>query len=137
MPSPIILATLNSSYFHTSFGLRYLFANLGELKSQTQLLEFTTAQKTIDLAEDILSRKPQIVGLGVYIWNIKETFELVSLLKKIEPKVRVVLGGPEVSFETDNQPIVDKADYVICGEAENLFYDLCKNILNLLVICVF
>ncbi len=130
MPSPIILATLNSSYFHTSFGLRYLFANLGELKSQTQLLEFTTAQKTIDLAEDILSRKPQIVGLGVYIWNIKETFELVSLLKKIEPKVRVVLGGPEVSFETDNQPIVDKADYVICGEAENLFYDLCKNILS-------
>lgn len=130
MQKQIVLATLNSSYFHSSFGLRYLYANLGELQSQTALREFTTSQKVLDLSEEILSYQPKIVALGCYIWNIKETTELVSVLKKLAPNVVVVLGGPEVSFETENQPIFQFADYTICGEADFLFRELCQNVLN-------
>lgn len=129
MQKKIVLATLNSSYFHSSFGLRYLFANMGELQSDTIIVEYTTAQKALDIAEDILSRRPTILGLGVYIWNIKESFELVSLLKKISPELVIVLGGPEVSFETETQPIFLKSDYTICGEGEFLFPELCRKLL--------
>ena len=130
MHKPIVLATLNSSYFHASFGLRYLYANMGDLQANTELVEYTIAQKSHDLAEDILSRKPKILGLGVYIWNIRETYELVSILKRVQPNLVIVLGGPEVSYETETQSIFQKADYTICGEAEFLFPELCKNILN-------
>ncbi|NQW44559.1 MAG: B12-binding domain-containing radical SAM protein [Deltaproteobacteria bacterium] len=130
MHKPIVLATLNSSYFHASFGLRYLYANMGELQAHTELVEYTIAQKSHDLAEDILSRKPKILGLGVYIWNIRETYELVSILKRVQPNLVIVLGGPEVSYETETQSIFQKSDYTICGEAEFLFPELCKNILN-------
>jgi radical SAM superfamily enzyme YgiQ (UPF0313 family) len=130
MQKALVLATLNSSYFHTSFGLRYLYANLGELQARTDLVEYTTAQKPADLAEDILSRTPKILGLGVYIWNIKETYELVSLLKRVAPELVIVLGGPEVSYETEIQPIFQVADYTVCGEAEFLFPELCQKILQ-------
>lgn len=130
MQSKIILTTLNSSYFHSSFGLRYLYANLQELQSDTQILEFTTAQKSLDLAEEILKKRPQIIGLGVYIWNIKETHELVSVLKQIAPDLTIILGGPEVSYETETQTIFEKADFVVCGEGEFLFLELCRKILS-------
>lgn len=130
MQKTILLATLNSSYFHSSFGLRYLLANMGDLQSQTELVEYTTQQKPLDLVESILSRNPKILGLGVYIWNVRETFELVSLLKKIAPDLTIVLGGPEVSYETESQAICQLADYTVCGEAEQLFPELCQKILK-------
>jgi radical SAM superfamily enzyme YgiQ (UPF0313 family) len=126
----ILLATLNAKYIHASFGLRYLYANLGELQSRSQILEFDINQKPLDMAEAILARDPQILGLGVYIWNATETTELVQILKRIRPGLIIVLGGPEVSYETDEQKIVHLADYVITGEADLKFAELCRLILD-------
>jgi radical SAM superfamily enzyme YgiQ (UPF0313 family) len=103
---------------------------MGELQAATEIVEYTTAQKTLDLAENILSRNPKILGLGVYIWNTRETLELVCLLKKIAPELVIVLGGPEVSFETETQTLFEKSDYTICGEGEFLFPELCQKILS-------
>jgi len=130
MQKTIVLSTLNSSYFHSSFGLRYLYANMGELQPVTEIVEYTTAQKNLDLAENILSKQPKILGLGVYIWNVRETLELVCLLKKIAPELVIILGGPEVSFETETQPLFEKSDYTVCGEAEFIFPELCQKILS-------
>src|SRR5438309_406317 len=65
----IILATLNAKYAHCAFGLRYLMANLGELRPRARLLEFDINQRVVDMAEAILCHEPKIVGIGVYIWN--------------------------------------------------------------------
>ena len=97
----IVLATLNAKYPHCAFGLRYLLANMGELRDETVLLEFTINQPTLDILDTILAQRPRIVGLGVYIWNVDETTRLVADLKRVAPEVIVVLGGPEVSYETD------------------------------------
>src|SRR4051794_26217733 len=105
--TPILLATLNAQYIHASLGLRYLLANLGELRARTQLIEFTLEQRPIDVVEALLAHHPTIIGLGVYIWNIAQTTEVVALLKTVRPEVVVVIGGPEVSFECDEQRIVD------------------------------
>ncbi len=128
--SKIVLATLNARYIHASFGLRYLLANLGELQRQTRLLEFTINDNTIDILAAILAEDPQIVGLGVYIWNVEPTYKLVCDLKRVRPDLIVVLGGPEVSYEASGQPIVSLADYVIAGEADLAFEQLCRQILN-------
>jgi radical SAM superfamily enzyme YgiQ (UPF0313 family) len=128
--SDIVLSTLNAKYIHASFGLRYLLANLGGLKPRTVLLEFDINQRPLDIAEILLAQNPKIIGLGVYIWNVVETTEVLAAIKRIRPEVIVILGGPEVSFETDKQEIVRLADHVITGEADLKFAEVCKRLLE-------
>lgn len=130
MMKDILLVTLNSTYQHSSFGLRYLYANLGELQNRAQIMEFTIARDPRDIAEILLRHKPKIIGLGVYIWNAQESLELVSLLKRISPETIVVLGGPEVSHESETNPLCQIADFTIKGEADFLFRDFCANFLS-------
>jgi radical SAM superfamily enzyme YgiQ (UPF0313 family) len=122
----ILLATLNAKFIHCAFGLRCLLANMGELQPRTALLEFEIQQRPLDIVEAILARRPRIVGLGVYIWNVRETTEVVAALKRIAPEVIVILCGPEVSFEWDGQEIVRLADHVITGEADVKFAEVCR-----------
>ncbi len=126
----IQLVTLNARYFHASLGLRYLYANLGALQPQAVIREFITTQRPADIAEQLLAERPRIIGLGVYIWNVVETTQLVAILKAVAPDVIVVLGGPEVSHEPELQPIVAAADYLICGAADLAFAALCAALLR-------
>ncbi|MFA7091862.1 MAG: DUF4080 domain-containing protein, partial [Arcobacteraceae bacterium] len=125
----IILTTLNARYSHTSLGLRYLLANLKELKKEAEILEFVINSSVQTIAEQILEKNPKIIGIAVYIWNALDVCELVKTIKKVSPQTIVVLGGPEVSF----QPLrvnFDSADYIICGEGEVSFYTLCRELLD-------
>jgi radical SAM superfamily enzyme YgiQ (UPF0313 family) len=126
----ILLSTLNARYTHASLGLRYLLANMGELKAQTRIQEFVIGAKTTEMVERILSTQPKIVGFGVYIWNVDETTRLVATLKRVAPHVTIVLGGPEVSYETGEQEIARLADYVVTGWGDVTFPKLCGEILN-------
>ncbi len=126
----ILLATLNARYAHASLGLRYLLANMGPLQEQTALMEFVIGAKTTEVVERLLARKPRIVGFGVYIWNVEETTKIVAMLKRVAPEVTVVLGGPEVSFETNEQEICRLADYVVTGWGDVTFPKLCGEILH-------
>ena len=125
----VLLATLNAKFIHAAFGLRCLLANMGDLRSRTALLEFDINQKAIDIAEVILAQQPRILGLGVYIWNVDLTTELVGILKRARPELTIILGGPEVSFECDQQEIIRLADHTITGEADLKFAEVCRQLL--------
>lgn len=125
----IILTTLNARYTHSSIGLRYLLANLKELESVAEIIEFTINENIVDMAEKILNKKPKIIGIGVYIWNAKEVSELIETIKQVSPKTKIVLGGAEASHKPFRVNF-DKADYIIQGEGEEAFYELCNSILN-------
>lgn len=127
----IVLATLNAKYIHASFGLRYLLANLGPLQCRARLLEFDINQRPVDIVEALLAQNPRIIGLGVYIWNVAPTTEVVAALKRIRPELIVILGGPEVSYETEQQEIVRLADHVITGEADLKLGEVCERLLEL------
>lgn len=125
----ILLATLNARYSHASLGLRYLRANLGALRERSVLREFVIGQKTEEIAETILAARPKILGLGVYIWNCEESLKLVLMLKAVQPELVIVLGGPEVSHECNEQAICGAADYTITGWGDISFAQLCAQIL--------
>jgi hypothetical protein len=125
----IILSTLNSRYTHSAIGLRYLYANMQELQEKTQILEFTINEALQSVAEKILDTEPDLIGLGVYIWNASEIAQLIHILKKVKPELIIVLGGPEVSYEPFRVNF-DAADYIIQGEGDTAFYQLCKKLLN-------
>ena len=126
----IVLTTLNAKYIHAAFGLRYLLANLGELKTRASLVEFDIHQRPLDVVEVLLACQPRIVGFGVYIWNVSETTEVIATLKRVRPDITVIIGGPEVSFEVEQQEIVRLADYVITGEADLEFREICSQLLT-------
>lgn len=126
----IVLATLNARYAHAALGLRYLRANLGALRPRSVIREFVIGQKTEDIVEQLLADAPRVIGLGVYIWNVEESTRLVAMLKAVAPDVTVVLGGPEVSYETDGQRIVALADYTITGWGDVSFAQLCEALLH-------
>ena len=131
----IVLATLNAKYIHASLGLRYLLANMDGhggvgLRAQTQLREFVIQQRPTQIVEDLLALNPTVIGLGIYIWNVVETTQVVRLLKTLRPDIRIVLGGPEVSHEVDQQEICRLADHVITGWGDVSFPKLCRALLD-------
>ena len=126
----IVLTTLNAKYIHAAFGLRYLLANLGPLRATAAIVEFDINQRPVDIAEALLARNTKIIGLGIYIWNVAPATEVVATLKRVRPDITVILGGPEVSYEVETQPIVQLADYVITGEADLAFARVCRQLLS-------
>ena len=124
----IVLTTLNARYAHSSLALRYLQANLGELQSNSQIIEFVIGVQTEVAAQEILTWAPRIVAFSVYIWNVEETTRLIALLKTITPELIIVIGGPEVSHEYEQQAIVRWADYLIIGAGERRFAQLCRQL---------
>ncbi len=126
----IVLTTLNAKFIHAAFGLRYLFANLGELQPCAVIAEFDINLRPLDIAEALLAREPKILGFGIYIWNVEETTEVITAIKRVRPEIKIILGGPEVSYETEGQGIVALADHVITGEGDLKFAEVCRQLLN-------
>ena len=131
----IVLATLNAKYIHASLGLRCMLANMDKhgrpgLRRQTLLREYVIAQKPVHIAEDLLALNPEVIGLGVYIWNAVPTLQLLRLLKALRPDIKLVLGGPEVSHELDQQELTRLADHVITGWGDVSFPKLCRALLD-------
>jgi hypothetical protein len=141
-PPSIVLATLNAKYIHASLGLRYLLANMGDLRPHTELREFTIARQAQEVVDELLSTLDgsagsgkreaagtQIVGLGVYIWNVEQTTHVLRLLRAARPEIKIILGGPEVSHEVDEQEIVHLADHIITGWGDLSLPKLCRALL--------
>jgi len=123
----ITLTTLNSRFTHSAIGLRYIYANMQDLQQNTQIKEFSINDAIQTIAEKLLVDTPDIIGIGVYIWNASQVHELLHILKKVAPQTLIVLGGPEVTY-TPFRVNFDKADYIIQGEGDLAFYQLCKSI---------
>ena len=140
-PAPILVAAINARHSHASLGARCLLANLGELRPQAALAEFTIQQSATEIADAIAARNPKILGLGVYIWNAARVAELLPLLRHKLPDMKIVLGGPEFpargragsisdpSLEPPTTPSGDDFDHTIQGEGDLAFAAICRNVL--------
>ena len=126
----ILLATINAKWIHPSLALRLLKANLGALEESCGIIEFALRQPLREKTGPILAASPRILGLSVSIWNHTATLELLKeLVTSWETRPVIVLGGPEVSFLPPQAEIFRYADYVIRGEGETAFRELCETIL--------
>ena len=125
----IVLCTLNSSYGHSSLALRYLQANLGPLAERSVIRELVIGVRPNDAVETLLGDDPRIVAFGVYVWNVEQTLQVIKMLAAVRPDIDIVIGGPEVSYEHDEQEIVACADFVVPGEGELVFAELAVRIL--------
>jgi anaerobic magnesium-protoporphyrin IX monomethyl ester cyclase len=119
-----VLATLNAKYIHMSLALRYLKA-YSEREFDIELAEYTIKDPALHVVTDLFQRAPDVIGFSCYIWNIEETIPILRMLKKIRPELRIVLGGPEVSYDTEYwMERIPEVDYIVRGEGEETFHHL-------------
>lgn len=81
------------------------------------------------ILRDIISIDADIIAFSVYIWNIEETLKLCENIKKIKKNVKIILGGPEVTYRSE-AVLKDNlfVDYIIIGEGEETFKELIQSI---------
>jgi radical SAM superfamily enzyme YgiQ (UPF0313 family) len=121
----VIICTLNSKYVHSSLAPWCLMAGITKWCNKgilAEVLEGTINEKPETFLQKIIERKPDVIGFSCYIWNITAIINLVKLVKQHLPKTIVVLGGPEVSYNSgqvlSTHPYID---YIISGEGEKPF----------------
>ncbi|SFE43467.1 Radical SAM superfamily enzyme YgiQ, UPF0313 family [Paenibacillus catalpae] len=124
----VVLSTLNAKYIHTSLALRCLKAYSGE-QFDMEIAEYTIKDPVMNIVSDIFSRNPDVVGFSCYIWNIEETITVINMLRKIMPEIKIVLGGPEVSYDTEYwMQRIPEVDFIVVGEGEETFHHLLTEI---------
>lgn len=121
----ILLTTLNAKYIHSNLAIRYLFAAATEHVRTLSLREFTINNDDGYIFTELIRGDYEVVCFSCYIWNIERIKQLAKDLKKAKPHVKILLGGPEVSFDTlafmEENPYVD---FVIMGEGEVVFKEV-------------
>lgn len=124
----VILTTLNAKYIHTSLAIRLLKAYSGN-DFDIELAEYTIKDPTMNIVSDLFQRRPDVIGFSCYIWNIEETIRVVDILKKVLPETTIVLGGPEVSYDTQYwMERVKSVDFIVMGDGEETFHHLLQEL---------
>lgn len=120
----IILSTLNSKYIHSNLAIRYLKEYVKDIE-EVKLVEFTINQNMDEIAGALYKMDPDMVAFSTYIWNVSEILEISQRLKIVNPNIKILLGGPEVSYDCYDVLINNpQIDYVIAGEGEESFREL-------------
>ncbi len=115
MESKVLLTTLNAKYIHTNLAIRLLYA-LNKHHSGLAWKEFTIKESVDEMAAYCIQY--DVVAFSCYIWNISPTLVLCRMIKELAPNTKIMLGGPEVSYEYDSVISRPEVDYIISGEGE-------------------
>lgn len=128
----VVLTTLNAKYIHSSLALRYLKAYAQEDFPDSEIREYTIKDPPGRIVADLYARKPDVIAFSVYIWNVEETLPLLAMLKKVLPNTILVLGGPEVSYDTREWLTrASEVDFIVQGEGEATFHHLLTTLASL------
>ncbi|MFN7251721.1 MAG: DUF4080 domain-containing protein [Anaerobacillus sp.] len=124
----IVLTTLNAKFIHTALSLRLLKAYT-EAEYDVEIREYTIKDPSLNIVTDLYDKNADVIGFSCYIWNIEKTIEIIKMLKKVKPELKIVLGGPEVSFDIAHwMKQVPEVDFIVFNEGEETFKHLLDEI---------
>lgn len=129
-----VLVGINSKYIHSCLAIWYLKANAessGIDGHEIIAREFTVNDMKDNILNEIYKERPGILAFSCYIWNIETVGLLAREVKKLMPHCRIILGGPEVSYNAVQ--VLEEysaVDFVVCGEGEEVFPKLHGAIVN-------
>lgn len=114
----VLLSTLNAKYIHTNLAIRLLY-ELNHLREGLEWKEFTIKEDQDEVAA--FCSRFEVVAFSCYIWNIGQTLQVAGKIKALNPDTKILLGGPEVSYEYEKVIALNQVDYIIAGEGEIAF----------------
>ena len=128
----ILLTTLNSKYIHSALSLKYIYNNIADIEGISVLVkEYTINENLQDIFADIFSDTYDLIAFSCYIWNIEYIIKLCNDIKIADKNVKILLGGPEVSYESfEFMSKYDFADFIIRDEGEVIFRKFVKSFIS-------
>ncbi len=125
----VLLVGVNSRFTHTNLAIRYLKAFTEDLNYQCLIREFSINDRVERIVEEIIAEKADIVAFSCYIWNKNYVKQISDLLKLIDSNIKLLYGGPEVSFDSKNYLEDSFADYLIAGEGEETYREFIERMI--------
>lgn len=127
----ILLTTLNAKYIHSNLALKYLYMAAIENRRSIDVREFTINNPEDYIYTEIIRGGYSVICFSCYIWNITKTIYLAKNIKKARPDTKILLGGPEVSYDSIEFMRKHKyIDYIITGEGEEVFREFTENYIS-------
>lgn len=123
----LLLTTLNAKYIHTNLAIRLLY-ELNQDHEGLEWKEFNIKEDKDEVARHCASF--EVVAFSCYIWNITQTLAVAEKIKALNPNTKILLGGPEVSYEFEDVIALDHVDYIIVGEGETAFSEFLSSFPN-------
>jgi anaerobic magnesium-protoporphyrin IX monomethyl ester cyclase len=124
----ILLTTLNAKYIHLNLAVRLLY-DLNKDYTGLAWKEFTIKEDKDAVAN--YCKTYDVVCFSCYIWNITQTLEVAHKIKERNPNTKILLGGPEVSYDWHDVIAQDQVDFIITGEGEIPFANFLKTYPNI------
>ncbi len=116
----LLLTTLNAKFIHINLAIRLLY-QYNKAHEGLAWREFTIKEDKDDIAKNCLDY--DVVAFSCYIWNITQTLEVARKIKALNPQIKILLGGPEVSYDWSEHIAREEVDYIITGEGEIPFQE--------------
>lgn len=126
----ILLTTLNSKFIHTNLAIRYLNQMVKDIEDiDVDIREYTINNELDFILKDIYANSYDVILFSTYIWNVNDIVKICNNLKKVNKNVKIALGGPEVTYDSEeSMKKYDFVDYILYGEGELVFRDFVKSL---------
>lgn len=119
----VLITAIDSKFIHSNLAVRYLKNFTKDLDYEGKIKELTINDREERILEEIIKEKPDIVAFSTYIWNVELVSRVANLIKRVNPKIEILYGGPEVSFDSRSFLKNNVGEYVIEGEGEKTYRD--------------
>jgi len=125
----VLLIGVNSRFTHSNLAVRYLKAFTKDLDYECEIREFSINDRVERIVQEIIAEKADIMAFSCYIWNKDYVRQISDLVKLIDNNIKLLFGGPEVSFESEKYLQDSFADYLIEGEGEETYREFIEFII--------
>ena len=124
----ITLLGINSKFVHTNLAIRYIKKMIEQVEGYNlTMVESSINNQLPNIIREVIESKPEILLVSTYIWNKEFVFKIIVELKKINPNLKIYLGGPEVSYNAvEIMGTYSEVDGIIEGEGEKIITNLLK-----------
>lgn len=128
----ILLVAVDAKFIHTNLAVHSLRAYSDKYKDNIEIAQFSINHSKEEILRGIYLHQADVVAFSSYIWNINMILTITENLRKVQPQVKIWLGGPEVSYNPKEYLLKYNAlDGIVIGEGERTFYELVEYYLGI------
>ena len=117
----IMLASCNAKYIHKNLAIRWLYTT-SPCKEDVIIKEYTIKDDVKRITKEIMEQGVDVLCLSTYIWNIEIHKALIKTIKALKPEIHVIVGGPEVTYESYDL-LEEGVDAICIGEGEKCIWE--------------
>lgn len=105
-------------------GLLYISAFLKEQKISCEVFDSTFSSK-VALKTFLREQKPEVLAIYTNLMTKLNVLEIIQYAKEILPGIKIVLGGPDVTYNISDY-LENGSDFIVIGEGENTMLELLR-----------